>query len=136
MSAWPAFNAALNATSAVLLLVGFACIRARRVAAHRLLMSAALAVSALFFISYLAYHAQVGSVRFQGIGWTRAVYFPILITHTVLAVTVVPLALRTLWLALHKRFSAHRAIARITFPIWLYVSVSGVVVYVMLYVVR
>mgnify|MGYP001590795067 CR=1 FL=1 len=136
MSAWPAFNAALNATSALLLLAGVACIRAHQVTAHRVLMSSALAVSALFFISYLAYHAQVGSIRFQGAGWIRPAYFIILITHTILAVCVVPLALRTLWLALHERFSAHRAIARITFPIWLYVSVSGVVVYAMLYHIR
>jgi uncharacterized membrane protein YozB (DUF420 family) len=133
VNAWPACNAALNAASAALLLAGFACIRARRVAAHRLLMSAALAVSALFFISYLAYHAQAGSVRFQGIGWIRTVYFTILITHTVLAITVVPLALRTLWLALRERFPEHRTLARVTFPVWLYVSVSGVAVYGMLY---
>lgn len=129
----PSLNAALNATSAVLLILGVLCIRAKRITPHAAFMLAALGVSALFLISYLAYHAHVGSVRFRGVGGFRVAYFAILITHTILAVAIVPLALRTLWLALHQRFAQHIAIARWTFPLWLYVSVSGVVVYWMLY---
>jgi len=129
----PSINAALNATSAVLLILGFLCIRAKRINAHALFMLGALGVSAAFLVSYLTYHAQVGSVRYLGTGWRRPVYFTILITHTILAVLIVPLALRTLFLALRKRFPAHVAIARWTLPLWLYVSVSGVVVYWMLY---
>ena len=129
----PTVNACLNATSAGLLLAGWAAIRAGAVSAHRLLMGSAVLVSTLFFASYLVYHAQVGSVHFTGTGWIRPVYFGILITHTILAVAIVPLVLRTLWLALRQRFDRHRALARWTFPLWLYVSVSGVVVYWMLY---
>ena len=130
---WPAWNAALNAASAVLLVAGFACIRAKRVLAHRFCMSSAVGTSALFLGSYVAYHAHVGSVRFQGAGWARPIYFTILLSHTVLAVIIVPLVGRTLWLAVRERFEAHQAIARWTLPIWLYVSVTGVVVYWMLY---
>jgi putative membrane protein len=133
---WPAFNAALNATSALLLLSGFFFIRAKQIPRHAVFMLGALGVSALFFISYLIYHAQVGSVHFLGTGWVRPVYFTILITHTILAVVIVPLALRTLFLAVRKRFPEHVALARWTFPLWLYVSVSGVVVYFMLYRIR
>jgi len=132
----PSINAALNATSAVLLILGFLCIRAKRINAHALFMLGALGVSAAFLVSYLTYHAQVGSVRYLGTGWRRPVYFTILITHTILAVLIVPLALRTLFLALRKRFPAHVAIARWTLPLWLYVSVSGVTVYWMLYRLR
>ncbi len=132
----PALNAGLNATSAVLLLAGFLCIRAKRVQAHARCMVAAFCVSTAFLISYLVYHAQVGSVRFQGTGWVRPVYFAILLTHTLLAVTVLPLALRTLALAAQRRFAQHVAWARWTLPIWLYVSVTGVVVYGMLYHLR
>ena len=99
-------------------------------------MLTAVATSAIFLVSYLVYHAQVGSVRFTGQGPVRAIYFGILITHTVLAAAIVPLVLRTLYLALKRRFDAHRRIARWTFPIWMYVSVTGVVIYVMLYRVR
>jgi len=133
LQALPALNATLNATSAVLLAVGYGCIKAQRIAAHRAVMSTAFVVSTLFLISYLTYHAQVGSVRFPGQGWIRPVYFTILTTHTVLAVVIVPLALRTLYLAARARFDAHRAIARVTLPLWMYVSVTGVVIYWLLY---
>jgi uncharacterized membrane protein YozB (DUF420 family) len=129
----PALNAALNATSAALLLLGFWLIRRKRVEAHRRAMLAAVACSTLFLISYLVYHAQVGSVRFQGRGPIRTVYFTILLTHTVLAAAIVPLVLVTLTRALRGRFERHRRLARITFPLWAYVSVTGVVIYVMLY---
>ncbi len=130
---WPAWNAALNAASAGLLVAGFLCIRAKRIPAHRICMSGAASASTLFFASYVAYHLQVGSVRFQGTGWTRPFYFTVLLSHTVLAVVIVPLVLRTLFLAVRGRFDAHRAIARWTLPLWLYVSVTGVMVYWMLY---
>ena len=132
----PTLNAALNATSALLLLTGVLSIRAKQITRHAAFMLAALGVSALFFISYLTYHAHVGSVPFRGTGWARPVYFTILITHTMLAIVIVPLALRTLFLAVRKQFPAHTALARWTFPLWLYVSVSGVVVYLMLYHLR
>jgi len=129
----PALNATLNATSAVLLTTGWILIRRGRVAQHRAVMIAAVTTSALFLVSYLAYHAQVGSVRFTRQGPIRAVYFTILITHTVLAATIVPLVLVTLTRALRGRYDRHRRIARWTMPLWLYVSVTGVVVYLMLY---
>lgn len=132
-SQWPTLNAALNATSAVLLVSGLVCIRARRVGAHRVLMVTACLVTATFFISYLLYHAQVGSVEFLGTGWVRPVYFAILISHTILAIVIVPFVLRTLWLAARARFEEHKRLARWTFPLWLYVSVTGIVVYGMLY---
>ena len=129
----PSLNAALNTLSAVFLFAGFIFIKTKRRDAHRLCMLAALACSTLFLISYLTYHYQVGSVPFKGQGWIRPLYFSILLTHTILAAAVVPLALITLVRALRERFDAHRRIARWTFPIWLYVSVTGVVVYLMLY---
>jgi uncharacterized membrane protein YozB (DUF420 family) len=129
----PTLNAALNTLSAVFLFAGFIFIKAKRRDAHRRCMLVALACSTLFLISYLAYHYQVGSVPFKGHGWVRPLYFSILLTHTILAAAVVPLALITLVRALRERFDAHRRIARWTFPIWLYVSVTGVVVYLMLY---
>ncbi len=129
----PTLNAALNSLSAVFLFAGYLFIRAKNRDAHRRCMLAAFACSILFLISYLVYHFQVGSVGFKGQGWIRPVYFTILITHTILATTVVPLALITLVRALRERFDAHRRIARWTFPIWLYVSVTGVVIYLMLY---
>lgn len=129
----PALNALLNATSALLLVVGWLLIRAGRREAHRRVMLGALAVSAAFLASYLVYHFQVGSVRFQGTGAARTLYFAILISHTLLAAAVPILALITLSRALRRRFERHRAIARWTLPIWLYVSVTGVVVYWMLY---
>ena len=129
----PTLNAALNASSAALLLVGWMLIRSGHRDGHRLAMLGALACSTLFLTSYLAYHFQVGSVRFTGQGPIRLFYFSLLITHTVGAVVIVPLVLVTLTRALRARFAAHRAIARITLPLWGWVSVSGVVVYWMLY---
>ena len=132
----PSLNAALNATSAVLLVIGYLLIRARRIAAHRRAMLSAFTCSIVFLISYLVYHFQVGSVRFQGTGVTRTVYLTILLTHTVLAAAVPILAVITLSRALARRFDRHKKIARWTLPIWLYVSVTGVVVYWMLYQMR
>lgn len=129
----PAINASLNAASAVCLIAGFRLIKAKRIAAHRTAMIAALVCSTLFLISYLTYHAQVGSVRFPGHGITRLVYLTILGTHTVLAIAIVPLVIRTVWLAARRLDEAHRRIARVTLPLWLYVSVTGVVIYWMLY---
>ena len=129
----PALNALLNGLSAVLLLAGYVLIRARRPAAHRAAMLGAVTSSTLFLASYLYYHAQVGSVRFTGQGPLRIVYFAILGTHTVLAAAIVPLVLVTLQRALAGRFDRHRRIARITLPLWAYVSVTGVVIYWMLY---
>ena len=132
-AALPALNASLNATSALLLLSGFAAIRAQRTSLHAACMLGACAVSVAFLTSYLIYHARVGSVRFLGTGWMRPVYFTILVTHTFLAVAIVPLIARTLYLALRRRFDRHRTIARRTLPLWLYVCISGIVVYWMLY---
>ncbi len=129
----PILNASLNALCALLLISGYAFIRSGRVPAHRVCMLLALLTSALFLVSYLAYHARVGSVPFQGTGWLRRVYFIILISHTALAAAIVPLAGITVTRALRRDFARHAAIARITLPIWLYVSVTGVVVYLMLY---
>jgi uncharacterized membrane protein YozB (DUF420 family) len=129
----PALNAILNSTSAVLIVIGYFLIRARRVEAHRKTMLAAFTTSTLFLISYLVYHAQVGSVRFQGTGAIRTVYFTILLTHTVLAAVVAPMVIVTLFRGLKGRFEKHRRLARITLPVWLYVSATGVVVYGMLY---
>src|SRR5438270_5728463 len=129
----PAVNATLNGTSAILLLTGRTLIAKKRVSAHRKVMIATVITSSLFLVCYLVYHSQVGSVRFQGQGWVRPVYFGILLTHTVLAVVIVPMVLMTLARGLRGNFERHRAIARWTFPLWLYVSVTGVVIYVMLY---
>jgi uncharacterized membrane protein YozB (DUF420 family) len=129
----PTLNAALNTLSAVFLCSGYLFIRAKNIRAHRACMLAAVACSILFLASYLVYHYQVGSVPYQGQGWMRAGYFTILLTHTVLATAVVPLAVITLTRALREKFAEHRRIARWTFPIWLYVSVTGVIVYIMLY---
>lgn len=133
LAALPAVNATLNAASALLLSLGWVLIRMRRVAAHRTCMLAALLCSAVFLTSYLYYHSQVGSVRFQGTGAIRTVYFTILISHTILAATVPVLAIVVLRRALLRRFAAHKKLARVALPIWLYVSVTGVVVYWMLY---
>jgi len=129
----PALNAALNASSAFLLIVGYVLIRQRAITAHTMAMLGACVTSTLFLISYLYYHAHHGATRFPGQGFIRPVYFTILLTHTILAVVIVPLAIRTLYLGLRGRFDRHSAIARITLPIWLYVSVTGVVIYWMLY---
>jgi len=129
----PAVNATLNAISAVLLVTGYVLIRRRRITLHRRCMIAACVTSSLFLVCYVTYHAQVGSVRFTRPGFVRPLYFTILITHVTLAVLVLPLAIVTLSRGLKKRFDRHRAIARWTLPIWLYVSVTGVLVYVLLY---
>jgi putative membrane protein len=129
----PAVNASLNALSAVLLSIGYVLIRTRRIEQHRRIMIAAFATSTLFLGSYLIYHAQVGSVSFTRQGVVRPIYFTILLTHVVLAAAVLPLALLTLSRGLQARYPKHRAIARWTLPIWLYVSVTGVLVYVLLY---
>ena len=129
----PAVNASLNALSTVFLTTGWILIRRRQIERHRLCMLSALATSVLFLTSYLVYHAKVGSVPFPGQGAVRTIYFTILITHVILAATIVPLALVTLSRALARRFDRHRRIARWTLPIWLYVSVTGVVIYLMLY---
>jgi uncharacterized membrane protein YozB (DUF420 family) len=129
----PTLNAVLNAASAFLLVAGWALVRRGRRDAHRLAMLGALATSAAFLASYLVYHFEVGSVRFTGQGAIRAVYFAVLLSHTVLAAAIVPLVLVTVARALRGRFDAHRAVARYALPLWLWVSVSGVVVYWMLY---
>ncbi|MGE3512406.1 MAG: DUF420 domain-containing protein [Vicinamibacterales bacterium] len=129
----PAVNATLNGISGVLLFVGWLMVRARRLDAHRRVMLAAFATSSLFLVTYLVYHAQVGSVPFTRQGLVRPVYFAILISHIVLAAITLPLALITLSRALRQRFARHRAVARWTLPIWGYVSVTGVLVYVLLY---
>ncbi|HWK09571.1 MAG TPA: DUF420 domain-containing protein [Vicinamibacterales bacterium] len=132
-AALPAVNASLNATCAVLLVIGYVLIRRGRWRQHRGVMIAAFCTSVLFLVSYLTYHAHAGSKHFPGAGTARVVYFTILLTHTVLAAAIVPLALITLSRGLSARYDRHRVIARWTLPIWLYVSVTGVVVYWMLY---
>jgi uncharacterized membrane protein YozB (DUF420 family) len=129
----PAVNASLNAISGVLLVVAYALIRQRKIEQHRKVMLAAFATSALFLVCYVVYHAQVGSVRFTRQGFVRPLYFTILITHVTLAALVLPMAIVTLSRGLKARYPQHRKIARWTFPIWLYVSVTGVLVYVLLY---
>jgi uncharacterized membrane protein YozB (DUF420 family) len=129
----PAVNATLNAASGVLLVAGYVMMRARRIPEHRACMIAAFGTSSLFLISYVVYHAQVGSVRFTRTGFVRPLYFTILITHVTLAAAVLPLAIVTLLRGLKSRVRQHRRIARWTFPIWLYVSITGVLVYVLLY---
>ncbi len=130
---WPSLNAILNATSAALLLTGWRLIRSGRRQAHRRAMIGAFVTSWLFLASYLAYHARVGSVRFLGQGIVRPLYFTLLLSHTVLAALIVPLVLVTLNRGLRGRFEAHRPLARVTAPLWIWVSLSGVAVYGMLY---
>lgn len=129
----PALNAGLNTAAACCLLVGYYGIRRRRVAIHKRCMVAALGFSALFLTSYLIYHFQVGSVAYTGTGWVRPVYFSILLSHIVLAAAVLPLAAVTVYRAWNERFESHKRLARWTLPIWLYVSVTGVIIYWMLY---
>ena len=133
LSDLPALNASLNATAAILLVVGYSFIRAGDMRRHRAAMLTACAVSTAFLTSYVIYHANIGSKPFQGRGPIRAVYFTILLTHVTLAATVLPLAIITVIRGLRGRYDRHKAIARWTFPIWLYVSVTGVIVYLMLY---
>lgn len=133
LSVFPALNASLNGASALLIATGRVLIRRKKVNLHRACMIAAVATSTLFLACYLYYHAHVGSVRFPGQGWVRPAYFALLISHTVLAAAVVPLVLLSLTAALRGRFERHRRIARWTYPIWLYVSITGVLVYLVLY---
>jgi uncharacterized membrane protein YozB (DUF420 family) len=133
LSILPTVNASLNGLSATFLVAGFFLVRQRKIEAHRACMLAALGCSVLFLVSYLYYHSQVGSVRFQGTGMLRTFYLTVLLTHSVLAAAVPFLAGVTLFRALRGRFDKHAAIARWTLPIWLYVSVTGVLVYWMLY---
>ncbi|MGD0467272.1 MAG: DUF420 domain-containing protein [Terriglobales bacterium] len=132
-SIFPKINATLNGCSAVLLVSGRVLIARGKMAAHRAVMLTALGTSSLFLVSYLYYHYHVGSVHFRGTGWMLVLYRAILISHTALAVVIVPMVIMTLTRALREQFDRHRAIARWTFPLWLYVSVTGVVVYLMLY---
>jgi uncharacterized membrane protein YozB (DUF420 family) len=130
----PAVNATLNATSAVFLVAGYVMIRKRRIAAHAVCMIVAFTVSVVFLVSYVTYHIQMGTIHFKGQGWIRPVYFSILLTHEPLAVaTALVLAPVTIIRAARRRFDRHKAIARWTWPIWLYVSVTGVLIYFMLY---
>jgi putative membrane protein len=129
----PALNAVLNATSAILLSAGYRFIRRRQITAHKRCMLTACVTSALFLMSYLTYHYYVGSMPFHGQGWVRPLYFTILISHTILAATIVPLAIITLFRAWKADFRKHARLARWTWPIWMYVSVTGVIIYVMLY---
>src|SRR5215472_1454860 len=126
-------NAGLNATAAVLIGTGFYFIKQKNIRAHKVCMVSAVVVSSLFLTSYLIYHYNVGSVRFTKQGWIRDVYFPLLLTHTALAAIVLPMILRTLVLAVKGRFANHARSAKWTFPVWMYVSVTGVIVYLMLY---
>ena len=129
----PLVNATLNSICTVLLLIGFVLIKARRRTAHGWVMGAAFAVSTLFLTSYLIYHAKVGSVPFQGQGAVRWIYFTILITHILLAFAVAPMAIMAVWHAARRRFDKHVRVTKYLYPIWLYVSVTGVIIYLMLY---
>jgi len=130
----PAVNAALNGTCTVLLLLGFVFIRKRKISLHRFCMIAAFFCSTVFLVLYLYFHAHAGVIRFSGQGWVRPAYFTILISHTTLAIVIVPLVLITLSRGLRRRFDTHRRIARWTLPLWLYVSITGVIVYWLLYI--
>ncbi len=129
----PALNAILNATAAVLLVTGYLFIRKGKIGQHLVCMLSAFVVSTLFLISYVVHHAHAGVIHYKGQGMLRTFYFLLLTTHTILAILIVPLVLRTLYLAVHARFIEHRRLARWTFPLWLYVSITGVVIYEMLY---
>ena len=129
----PHINACLNGTSAVLLLSGYLFIRSGNVVAHRTCQVSALIVSLLFLASYLTYHFNHGTTRFQGTGLARPIYFTVLTSHTILAIVIVPLVTLTFYRAFRQDFTRHRRIARITLPLWLYVSITGVIVYLMLY---
>jgi len=130
---FPALNATLNGTSAALLLTGRVLIAKRRIVAHRICMIAAVVASALFLACYLFFHFKVGNILFLGQGWVRPVYFTILISHVTLAMVIVPMAIVTLTRGVRGRYPQHRAIARWTWPLWMYVSITGVLVYFMLY---
>lgn len=130
---WPSFNALMNLTSALCLGGGYFFVKKRNIPAHRACMALAFLASTVFLASYLFYHAQVGSVPFQKQGWIRPLYFSLLLSHTILAVVILPLILRTFYLAYQGRFELHKRWARWTFPLWMYVSATGVVIYWMLY---
>lgn len=132
-SALATFNACLNATVSVALVAGMVAIKRRALRAHRACMLLAFGLSSLFLITYLLHHAQVGSVPFSGTGWIRTLYFSVLIPHILLAAVIVPMALFTIYRGWTDRISAHKKLARWTLPLWLYVSISGVVIYCMLY---
>ena len=134
LSSIPAINATLNASCTVFLLAGYFFIRRKKILAHRACMLSAFFCSAVFLGFYLYFHFNAGLIRFGGQGWIRPVYFTLLISHTILAIVILPLVLTTLTFALKKNFLRHRAIARWTFPIWLYVSITGVIIYWLLYV--
>jgi uncharacterized membrane protein YozB (DUF420 family) len=129
----PHVNACLNGTSFLLLFTGYRFIRTRNIAAHRACQIGALCVSLLFLVSYLTYHFYHGATKFQGTGIVRPIYFTILLSHTILAIVIVPLVVLTFYRAFRNDFSRHRRMARITLPLWLYVSITGVIVYLMLY---
>lgn len=131
----PRLNACLNAASAVLLFAGYFFIRRRKILGHKICMLSAVACSACFLVSYIYFHVKAGVIHFQGRGWVRPVYFTILTTHTILAAALLPLVIITLYFALRARFARHKAIAHWTLPIWLYISITGVVIYWLLYVV-
>jgi uncharacterized membrane protein YozB (DUF420 family) len=133
LASLPTLNAVLNGTGALLLVVGYVFIRRGRMPAHRFCMVSAFGVSTLFLISYLFYHYHAGSTAFGGQGWVRPLYFAMLISHIVLAALILPLALLTLYRAHRRQFARHRRLARITLPLWMYVSVTGVLIYWMLY---
>ena len=128
-----ALNATLNGTSAILLAAGYSAVRSGKIALHKKLMVSAFFVSCAFLVSYLVYHYRVGHVAFQGQGWIRPVYFTLLTSHTILAIVIVPMIIVTLRRAWLQRFDKHRVIARWTLPLWFYVSVTGVIVYFMVY---
>ncbi len=133
LSLLPTLNACLNATSATLLCLGYLCVRSKKIVAHKICMLSATLTSTAFLVSYIYYHFHAGRTHFPGIGWIRPVYFTMLLSHTVLAVVIVPLVLITLWHALRGDINRHRRIAHWTLPLWLYVSVTGVLIYRMLY---
>ena len=135
LSSLPALDAVLNGASAIFLIAGYSFIRRKKILAHQVCMLTAVACSVAFLYFYLYFHAHAGVIRFSGQGWVRPVYFTLLTSHTILAAVIVPLVLITLSRALRKRFDRHRAIARWTLPIWLYVSVTGVIIYWLLYIV-
>lgn len=135
VSSLPRLNACLNAASAVLLVTGYSFIRCKKILPHKICMLSAVACSAIFLASYIYFHLKAGVIYFQGRGWIRPAYFTILTTHTILAVAILPLVLITLTFALRSRFAKHKTIARWTLPIWLYVSITGVVIYWLLYIV-
>lgn len=130
---WPAINATLNGLSGVFLLTAFLLIRKKKIQLHKRFMLAACTTSLVFLASYLTYHYTAGATRFAGTGWSRPVYFTLLLTHTVLAVTIVPLAVISVFNGLKMRVATHRRFAKVTFPLWMYVSVTGVLVYFFLY---